>query len=188
MRHKLRKKIVSFIDIWLNAVLIKVAQNWFKRFQSGNFDIEWNLGLVDLLRIQPMRFWKKVKQDRHINSYNISEELRCSISTRGKRRTDDFWSGEGATVGYDNILLAGASQAQRRYSYSRSINLCRQLFVTFYPEMVPQGPLIGQTRADGVYCRPADWMEPLKLRIYRQYLSGIRWFGGQEFYATHPHG
>jgi len=53
-----------------------VAQGWFKRFQSGNFDVKDAprsgqpiTGKVDEIR-------EKVKQDRHISSHDIDKETR----------------------------------------------------------------------------------------------------------------
>ncbi|GBP06862.1 Histone-lysine N-methyltransferase SETMAR [Eumeta japonica] len=40
-----------------------------------------NFALVDLLLIKSRTFWKKVEQDRHINSYDIAEELRIDHKT-----------------------------------------------------------------------------------------------------------
>jgi len=52
-----------------------VAQNWFKRFQSGNFGVKDAprsgrpiIGKVD-------KIMEKVEQDRHISSHDISKEL-----------------------------------------------------------------------------------------------------------------
>ena len=39
-----------------SAVSVRVAQIWFKRFQSGNFDVKMHVALVALLRIKWMPF------------------------------------------------------------------------------------------------------------------------------------
>jgi len=41
-KPRLLKKIVMFMDM----MQYRVVQNWFKRFQSGNFDVK-DLALVD---------------------------------------------------------------------------------------------------------------------------------------------
>ncbi|RVE48572.1 hypothetical protein evm_006761 [Chilo suppressalis] len=54
------------------AVSVRVAQIWFRRFQSGNFDVK------DARRSgRPVSdaIFEKVEQDRHNSSYNVSEEL-----------------------------------------------------------------------------------------------------------------
>ncbi|GBP45069.1 hypothetical protein EVAR_33174_1 [Eumeta japonica] len=62
---------------------VKVAQNWFKRFQSGNFDFEECKSRLQQDEPCPSRpvtdevdaILEKVQQDRHISSYDIAEEL-----------------------------------------------------------------------------------------------------------------
>lgn len=39
MRHKAQKLFVMFMDVY--AVSVRVVQSWFKRFQSGSFDINY---------------------------------------------------------------------------------------------------------------------------------------------------
>ncbi|GBP03314.1 Histone-lysine N-methyltransferase SETMAR [Eumeta japonica] len=57
-----------------NAVSVRVAQNWFKRYLSGNFDVkdEPRSGRPVTDKVDVVL--EKVKQDRHISSYDIAEE------------------------------------------------------------------------------------------------------------------
>ncbi|GBP29276.1 Histone-lysine N-methyltransferase SETMAR [Eumeta japonica] len=56
------------------AMSVRPAQSWFKRFQSGNFDVkdhrsgQFVMDIVDAIS-------EKVEQDEHISSYDIAEEL-----------------------------------------------------------------------------------------------------------------
>ncbi|KAJ0179078.1 hypothetical protein K1T71_004790 [Dendrolimus kikuchii] len=58
-----------------NAVSVRVAQIWFKRFQSGNFDIKdarrSGRPVTDKIDV----IFEKVEQDRHISSYDVAGEL-----------------------------------------------------------------------------------------------------------------
>lgn len=63
------------------GVLVRMAQIWFKRFQSGNFDISdapcssWSITeKVD-------EIMKKIEQNRHINSHHIVKELNIDHKT-----------------------------------------------------------------------------------------------------------
>ncbi|KAJ0180544.1 hypothetical protein K1T71_003948 [Dendrolimus kikuchii] len=58
-----------------NAVSVREAQIWFKRFQSGNFDIKdaHRSGRPVTDKIDAI--FEKVEQDRHISSYDITGEL-----------------------------------------------------------------------------------------------------------------
>ncbi|GBP55244.1 Histone-lysine N-methyltransferase SETMAR [Eumeta japonica] len=61
-----------------NAVSVRVAQNWFKRFQSGNLDfkVESSSGRSGLPVTDKVdTILGKVEQDRHISSYDIAKEL-----------------------------------------------------------------------------------------------------------------
>jgi len=58
-----------------DAISVRVTQNWFKYFQSGNFDVKDAprsgrpvTGKVD-------EIIKKVEQDRHISTHDIDKEL-----------------------------------------------------------------------------------------------------------------
>ncbi|GBP13705.1 hypothetical protein EVAR_7944_1 [Eumeta japonica] len=64
------KKICDFYRS--NAVSVRVAQNWFKRFQSDNFDV------IDEPRFGPPvtdKVDEKVEQNRHIEVREKSWEL-----------------------------------------------------------------------------------------------------------------
>ncbi|GBP29782.1 Histone-lysine N-methyltransferase SETMAR [Eumeta japonica] len=58
-----------------NALSVRVAQNWFKRFQSDNFDVKdepcSGLSVTD----KADAISENVEQDRHISSYDIAEGL-----------------------------------------------------------------------------------------------------------------
>ncbi|KAJ0171809.1 hypothetical protein K1T71_012572 [Dendrolimus kikuchii] len=58
-----------------NAVSVRVTQIWFKRFQSGNFDIKdaRRSGRPVMDKIDAI--FEKVEQDRHICSYDVAREL-----------------------------------------------------------------------------------------------------------------
>ncbi|KAJ0183809.1 hypothetical protein K1T71_000232 [Dendrolimus kikuchii] len=73
MQHKPRKKNCDVYGP--NAVSVRVAQIWFKRFQSGNFDIKdaHRSGRPVTDKIDAI--FEKVEQDRHISSYDIAGEL-----------------------------------------------------------------------------------------------------------------
>ncbi|CAK1595889.1 unnamed protein product [Parnassius mnemosyne] len=68
-----------------NAVSVRVAQSWFKRFQSGNFDVKD--AVRSGRRIKSMPFLKKWSMIAYlmlyadISSYNIAEELRIDHKT-----------------------------------------------------------------------------------------------------------
>ncbi|GBP60487.1 hypothetical protein EVAR_37523_1 [Eumeta japonica] len=78
MRHKPRKKL-QFMNCTRsipNAVSVRVAKNWFKRLQSGNFDanVERRYGRPATDKVEAIL--EKVEKYRHISSYDITEELR----------------------------------------------------------------------------------------------------------------
>jgi len=54
----------------------RVAQSWFKRFQSGNFYIK-NVSRSD----RPITEMEKVEQDLHISSHDIGKELNIDHKT-----------------------------------------------------------------------------------------------------------
>ncbi|KAJ0178875.1 hypothetical protein K1T71_005650 [Dendrolimus kikuchii] len=58
-----------------NAVSVRVAQIWFKRFQSGNFDIKNARHSGRPVTVKIDAIFEKVKQDRHISSYDVAGEL-----------------------------------------------------------------------------------------------------------------
>ncbi|KAJ0180769.1 hypothetical protein K1T71_004173 [Dendrolimus kikuchii] len=58
-----------------NAVSVRVAQIWFKRFQSGNFDIKDARRSGRPVTDKIDAIFEKVKQDRHISSYDVAGEL-----------------------------------------------------------------------------------------------------------------
>ncbi|GBP27942.1 Histone-lysine N-methyltransferase SETMAR [Eumeta japonica] len=73
MRHKPRKKIYDVYG--LNAVLVNVAQNCFKRFQSGHFDVKDELLSGRRLTDKVDTILDKVEQDRYISFHKLVEEL-----------------------------------------------------------------------------------------------------------------
>ncbi|GBP64534.1 Histone-lysine N-methyltransferase SETMAR [Eumeta japonica] len=64
-----------------NAVLVRVVQKWFKRFKSSIFDVKDELRSGQPVTGQAYAILKKVKQDRHISSYDIAEELEIDHKT-----------------------------------------------------------------------------------------------------------
>ncbi|GBP95815.1 Histone-lysine N-methyltransferase SETMAR [Eumeta japonica] len=58
-----------------NAVSVRVAQNWFKRFQSGNFGLKDEPRSGRPVTDKVDAILEKVEQDRHIISYDVAEEL-----------------------------------------------------------------------------------------------------------------
>ncbi|KAJ0174407.1 hypothetical protein K1T71_009515 [Dendrolimus kikuchii] len=54
-----------------NAVSVRVAQIWFKRFQSGNFDIKNARRSGRPVTDKIDAIFEKVAQDRHISSYRL---------------------------------------------------------------------------------------------------------------------
>ncbi|GBP23550.1 Putative uncharacterized protein FLJ37770 [Eumeta japonica] len=64
----------------LKAVSVRAAQNWFKRFQSGNFDVKNEPRSGQPLTDKVEAILKKVKEDRHISS-NITKELEIDHKT-----------------------------------------------------------------------------------------------------------
>ena len=59
----------------LSAVSIRVAQMWFKRFKSENVSVKGEVRSGRLVTDKISAIFEKVEQDRHINSYDIAEEL-----------------------------------------------------------------------------------------------------------------
>ncbi|KAJ0171889.1 hypothetical protein K1T71_012652 [Dendrolimus kikuchii] len=58
-----------------NAVSVRVARIWFKRFQSGNFDIKDARRFGRPVTDKIDAIFAKVEQDRHISRYNVVGEL-----------------------------------------------------------------------------------------------------------------
>ncbi|GBP73835.1 Histone-lysine N-methyltransferase SETMAR [Eumeta japonica] len=66
----------------LNQLLsIEVAQNWFKRFQSGNFNFKDEIRSGRLVTDEVDAILEKVEQDQHTRSYDIAEELGIDHTT-----------------------------------------------------------------------------------------------------------
>ncbi|WP_337239668.1 hypothetical protein, partial [Vibrio cholerae] len=51
------------------------AQMWFKRFQSGNFDVKDAPRSGRPVTNKMDAIFERVEQDRHISSYDVAEEL-----------------------------------------------------------------------------------------------------------------
>ncbi|GBP82245.1 Putative uncharacterized protein FLJ37770 [Eumeta japonica] len=62
------------------VVLVRVAQNWFDRFQSHDFDVKDEPRSGRPVTDKVDAILEKVKQDRHI-SYDIAEELGIDYKT-----------------------------------------------------------------------------------------------------------
>ncbi|GBP93313.1 Histone-lysine N-methyltransferase SETMAR [Eumeta japonica] len=73
MRHESQEKNCDVYGP--KAVTIKVAQNWFKRFQSGNFDVNEEPRSGQPVTEKVDAILENVEQDHHISSYDITEEL-----------------------------------------------------------------------------------------------------------------
>ncbi|KAJ0174870.1 hypothetical protein K1T71_009978 [Dendrolimus kikuchii] len=58
-----------------NAISVRVAQIWFKRFQFGNFDIKDARRSGRPVTDKIDAIFEKVEQDRHISSYDVAGEL-----------------------------------------------------------------------------------------------------------------
>jgi [histone H3]-lysine36 N-dimethyltransferase SETMAR len=64
-----------------SAVSVRVAQIWFKRFQSGNFDVKDAPRSGRPITDKMDAIFEKVEQDRHISSYDVAEELGVNHKT-----------------------------------------------------------------------------------------------------------
>ena len=73
MQRKPQKKNCDVYG--LSAVSVRVAQIWFKRFQSGNFDVKDARRSGRPITDKMDAIFEKVEQDRHISSYDVAEEL-----------------------------------------------------------------------------------------------------------------
>ena len=58
-----------------SAVSVRVAQIWFKRFQSGNFDVKDARRSGRPITDKMDAIFEKMEQDRYISSYDVAEEL-----------------------------------------------------------------------------------------------------------------
>jgi len=58
-----------------DAVLVRVAQSWFKRFQSGNFDAKDAPRSGRPITRKIDEILKTIEQDWHISNHNISKQL-----------------------------------------------------------------------------------------------------------------
>ncbi|GBP46358.1 Putative uncharacterized protein FLJ37770 [Eumeta japonica] len=66
----------KYCDVYRrNVVSVRAAQNWFKCFQSGHFDVKDEPRSGRPLTHKIDAVLEKVEEDRHINSYDIAEEL-----------------------------------------------------------------------------------------------------------------
>jgi len=68
MRLRLLKKIC---DVYGHAVSVHVAQSWFKRFQSGNFDVKDASRSGRPINGKVDEIMEKVEQDRYISNHDI---------------------------------------------------------------------------------------------------------------------
>ncbi|KAJ0176832.1 hypothetical protein K1T71_008011 [Dendrolimus kikuchii] len=79
--HKLysknaRQAAKKICDVYRpNAVSVRVAQIWFKRFQSRNFDIKDARRSGRPVTDKIDAIFEKVEQDRHISNYDVAGEL-----------------------------------------------------------------------------------------------------------------
>ncbi|GBP12525.1 Histone-lysine N-methyltransferase SETMAR [Eumeta japonica] len=71
------RRIMTFIEL----MSLRVAQNWFKRFQSGYFDVKDESRSSRPVTDKVDAILKIVDQGRHINFYDIAEELRMDHKT-----------------------------------------------------------------------------------------------------------
>lgn len=81
-----------------NAVSIRLAQMWFKRFKSGNFSVKDEVRSGRPVTDKISAIFEKVEQDRHISSYDIAEELDVDHKTvlrhlqkSGYKKKLDIW-------------------------------------------------------------------------------------------------
>jgi len=57
-----------------DAVSVRVAQSWFKRFQSGNFNVKVASRSGRPITKIVDEIMENVEQDRHINSHDIDKD------------------------------------------------------------------------------------------------------------------
>jgi len=64
-----------------DALSVRVAQSWFKRFQSGNFDVKDAPRSGRPITKKVNEIMEKIEQDRHISSHDIGKELNIDHKT-----------------------------------------------------------------------------------------------------------
>ncbi|GBP75824.1 hypothetical protein EVAR_15073_1 [Eumeta japonica] len=62
-------------------VTLKVAQNWFRRFQFSNFDVKIEPRSGQPLADKADAISEKVEQDRHISYYDVAEKMEIDYKT-----------------------------------------------------------------------------------------------------------
>ncbi|GBP88076.1 Beta-1,4-N-acetylgalactosaminyltransferase bre-4 [Eumeta japonica] len=72
----MKQQIDYGIFIIEQQVSLRVIQNWFKRFEFGNFDVVYERRFGRPVMDKVDAILEKVEQDRSISSYEIAEELR----------------------------------------------------------------------------------------------------------------
>ncbi|KAJ0171056.1 hypothetical protein K1T71_013255 [Dendrolimus kikuchii] len=82
----------------MDLISVRVAQIWFKRFQSGNFDIKDARCSSRPVTDKTDAIFEKVEQDRHISSYDVAKKLRIDhktvlvhLKTAGYTKKLDIW-------------------------------------------------------------------------------------------------
>ncbi|XP_035744177.1 histone-lysine N-methyltransferase SETMAR-like [Vespa mandarinia] len=82
----------------LDAVSVRVVQIWFKRFQSGKFDINDAPRSGRPITEKVDEIMKKIEQDRHISSHHVAKELNIDHKTvlnhlkkAGYKKKLDVW-------------------------------------------------------------------------------------------------
>ena len=88
-----------------DAVSIRVAQSWFKRFQSGNFDVKDAPRSGRPITEKVDEIMEIIEQDRHISSYEIGKQLNIDHKTvlnhlqkAGYKKKLDVWVPHDLTV------------------------------------------------------------------------------------------
>ncbi|XP_015189019.1 PREDICTED: histone-lysine N-methyltransferase SETMAR-like [Polistes dominula] len=88
-----------------DAVSVRVAQSWFKRFQSGNVDVKDAPRSGRPITEKVDEILEKVEQDRHISSHDIGKELNIDHKTvlnhlekAGYKKKLDVWVPYNLTV------------------------------------------------------------------------------------------
>ncbi|XP_020298171.1 histone-lysine N-methyltransferase SETMAR-like, partial [Pseudomyrmex gracilis] len=88
-----------------DAVSIRVAQSWFKRFQSGNFDVKDAPRSGRPITEKVDEIMKIIEQDRHISSHEIGKQLNIDHKTvlnhlqnAGYKKNLDVWVPHDLTV------------------------------------------------------------------------------------------
>ncbi|XP_014602089.1 PREDICTED: histone-lysine N-methyltransferase SETMAR-like isoform X2 [Polistes canadensis] len=88
-----------------DAVSVRVAQSWFKRFQSGNVDVKDAPRSGRPITEKVDEILEKVEQDRHISSHDIGKELNIDHKTvlnhlekAGYKKKLDVWVPYNLTI------------------------------------------------------------------------------------------